>query len=233
LVSAYIRGARASGMLTTAKHFPGHGDTATDSHLGVAQVTGDRARLESLELPPFRKAIEAGVDAVMVAHVSVPALEPDANRVATTSPAIVTNLLKQQLGFKGLVVTDALDMGALTRLYANNIGRAAVDSFKAGNDVLIIPPDIDAAYRAMLEAVHSGEVSEARLDESVLKILKAKASVGLDKARLVDVNALATQVGNPENVATGQQIADAAPLTRTSVSTATGICCPGTPFTWM
>jgi len=210
LVSAYIRGARASGMLTTAKHFPGHGDTATDSHLGVAQVTGDRARLESLELPPFRKAIEAGVDAVMVAHVSVPALEPDANRVATTSPAIVTNLLKQQLGFKGLVVTDALDMGALTRLYANNIGRAAVDSFKAGNDVLIIPPDIDAAYRAMLEAVHSGEVSEARLDESVLKILKAKASVGLDKARLVDVNALATQVGKPENVATGQQIADAA-----------------------
>src|SRR5713101_7528037 len=110
LVAAYIRGARANGMMTTAKHFPGHGDTATDSHLSVAQVTGDRARLDSVELAPFRKAIEAGVDSVMVAHVTVPALEPDANRVATTSPAIVTDLLKRQLGFQGMVVTDALDM---------------------------------------------------------------------------------------------------------------------------
>ena len=208
LVAAYIRGARANGMLTTAKHFPGHGDTATDSHLGVAQVTGDLARLQSVELPPFRKAIDAGVDSVMVAHVSVPALEPDVNRVATTSPAIVTNLLKQQLGFKGLVVTDALDMGALTRLYQNDIGRAAVDSFKAGNDVLIIPPDLDAAYRSMLKAVQSGEISRERLDESVLKILEAKASVGLDKAHLVDVSALDTVVGKPENVARGQQISD-------------------------
>jgi beta-N-acetylhexosaminidase len=125
LVAAYIRGAHSAGMLTTAKHFPGHGDTGTDSHLGVAQVTGDRERLNSVELPPFRAAIESGVDAVMVAHVSVPALEPDPNRVATTSPAIVTDLLKKQLGFSGIVVTDALDMAALTRLYANDIGRAA------------------------------------------------------------------------------------------------------------
>jgi beta-N-acetylhexosaminidase len=208
LVAAYIRGARANGMLTTAKHFPGHGDTATDSHLGVAQVTGDLARLQSVELPPFRKAIDAGVDSVMVAHVTVPALEPDVNRVATTSPAIVTKLLKQQLGFTGLVVTDALDMGALTRLYQNDIGRAAVDSFKAGNDVLIIPPDLDAAYRSLLKAVKTGEISREQLDESVVKILKAKASVGLDKARLVDINALDTVVGKPENIARGQQISD-------------------------
>src|ERR1700733_4523199 len=117
LVSAYIRGARTSGMMTTVKHFPGHGDTATDSHLGVAQVTGDMVRLKSVELPPFQRAIEAGVDSVMVAHVSIPALDPDPNHVATISPDIVTGLLKNQLGFKGIVVTDALDMAGLTRLY--------------------------------------------------------------------------------------------------------------------
>src|SRR5437868_13658552 len=184
LVAAYIRGARADGMMVTIKHFPGHGDTATDSHLSVAQVTGDKNRLQSVELPPFRKGIEAGVDAVMVAHVTVPALEPDPNRVATTSPAIVTDLLKNQLGFKGIVVTDALDMAGLTRLYAANIGRAAVDAFKAGNDLLIIPPDLDASYQAMLKAVRSGEISEDRLNASVLKLLRAKAALGLQKARI-------------------------------------------------
>src|SRR6202166_4348690 len=150
LATAYIKGAHANGMMATVKHFPGHGDTATDSHLGVAQVTGDMARLKSVELPPFQKAIAAGVDSVMVAHVSIPALDSDPNHVATTSPAIVTRLLKNQLGFKGIVVTDALDMAALTRLYAANVGRAAVDAFKAGNDVLLIPADLDASYHAML-----------------------------------------------------------------------------------
>ena len=210
LAAAYIRAARAAGMLTTAKHFPGHGDTATDSHLGVATVTGDKARLESVELPPFRQAIAAGVDAVMVAHVTVPALEPDPNRVATTSPAIVTGLLKKQLGFTGIVITDALDMAGLTRLYANHIGQAAVDAFKAGSDVLLIPADLDASYKAVLDAVYSGDISPAQLDASVLKILKAKASLGLHKARLVDLEALAGMVGKPENIALGQHIADAA-----------------------
>src|SRR5580700_4915717 len=208
LVTAYIRGARAHGMMTTVKHFPGHGDTATDSHLGVAQVTGDMARLNTVELPPFQMAIEAGVDSVMVAHVSIPALDPDPNHVATTSPAIVTGLLKNQLGFKGIVVTDALDMAALTRLYSANIGRAAVDAFKAGNDVLLIPADLDASYHAMLEAVRTGEISQAQLDASVLKILKAKAALNLYKTRLVNVEALSTLVGKPENLAFGQQVAD-------------------------
>ena len=208
LVAAYIRGARANGMLTTAKHFPGHGDTATDSHLGVAQVTGDLARLQSLELPPFRKAIEAGVDSVMVAHVSVPSLEPDPKRVGTTSPAIVNDLLKTQLGFKGLVVTDALDMAGLTRLYAANIGRAAVDAFKAGNDLLLIPADLDASYQAVLAASRSGEIPQSQLDASVLKILKAKASLNLQKARLVNVEALSNLIGEPANLALGQQMAD-------------------------
>ena len=208
LVAAYIRGAHANGMMTTVKHFPGHGDTATDSHLGVAQVTGDITRLKSVELLPFQKAIEAGVDSVMVAHVSVPALDANPNHVATTSPAIVTGLLKNQLGFKGIVVTDALDMAGLTRLYAAHIGRAAVDAFKAGNDVLLIPADLDASYRAMIEAVRSGEIPSAQLDASVLKILEAKASLTLHKTRQVNIEALSTLVGKPENLALGQRIAD-------------------------
>jgi beta-N-acetylhexosaminidase len=208
LVAAYIQGARSNGMLTTAKHFPGHGDTATDSHLGVAHVSGDRARLESVELPPFRKAIAAGVDAVMVAHVAVPALESDPNKVATTSPAIVTQLLKDQLGFHGIVISDALDMAALTRLYAANIGRAAVDAFKAGNDVLLIPPDLDAAYRAVFAAVASGEISSDRLNNSVRKILEAKASLGLQRTRLVDISAMDKIIAQPENAALAQKISD-------------------------
>ena len=210
LVAAYIKGAHAGGMLTTVKHFPGHGDTATDSHLGVASVTVDRAHLDSIELPPFRQAIAAGVDSVMVAHVTVPALDPDPNHVATISPAVVTDLLEKQLGFKGIIVTDALDMAGLTRLFASNIGRAAVEAFKAGNDLLLIPADFPASYNAMLQAVQSGEISRERLDHSVLKILRTKASLDLQDARLVDVNALANVVGKPENLVFGQQVADAA-----------------------
>jgi beta-N-acetylhexosaminidase len=210
LVAAYIKGAHEGGMLTTAKHFPGHGETATDSHLGVASVTVDRAHLDSIELPPFREAIAAGVDSVMVAHVTVPALDPDPNHVATISPAVVSDLLEKQLGFKGIIVTDALDMAGLTHLFANNIGRAAVEAFKAGNDLLLIPADFPASYNAMLQAVQSGEISRERLDRSVLKILKAKASLDLQEARLVDVNAIADMVGKPANLAFGQQVADAA-----------------------
>jgi len=209
LVAAYIRGARGNGMLTTAKHFPGHGNTATDSHLAVAMVNDDLEHVRSVDLPPFRKAIAAGVDAVMTAHVRVLALDPDRSRVATTSPAIVTGLLKNQLGFKGIVVTDALDMAALGGLYAKNPGRVCVDAFKAGNDVLTMPSDLDASYRAMLQAVQSGEIGRERLDASVLKILRAKASLGLDKMRLVDVGAIPKLVGTPENIAIGQRISDA------------------------
>jgi beta-N-acetylhexosaminidase len=209
LVAAYIRGARSNGMLTTAKHFPGHGNTGTDSHLGVARVDEDMEILRTVDLPPFRKAIEAGVDAVMTAHIRVPALDPDPNLVATTSPAIVTKLLKNELGFKGIVVTDGLDMAGLTRLYAGNVGRPAVDAFKAGNDVLTMPANLDASYHAVLDAVHSGEISHERLDASVLKILQMKVSVGLQNTRLVDVAAIPALVGTPANVATGQRISDA------------------------
>ncbi|MGO9865241.1 MAG: glycoside hydrolase family 3 protein [Terriglobales bacterium] len=236
LVAAYIRGAHEGGMLTTAKHFPGHGDTSTDSHLGIAQVRGDRARLDAVELPPFRRAIAAGVDAIMVAHVTAPALDPEPNRVATTSSAIVDGLLKEEMGFKGVVVTDALDMAGLTRLYAKHIGRAAVESFKAGNDLLVIPVNLDASYRAVLEAVRSGEIDRPSLDRSVRKILELKASLGLNKARLADPAQLSSQIAKPENLAVGQRIADEAitlvrddakllPLQSTAISGGTS---PGT-----
>jgi len=209
LVAAYIRGARANGMLTTAKHFPGHGNTATDSHVAVPVVDDDLRHIRAVDLPPFQKAIRAGVDAVMTAHVQVLALDPDRSRVATTSPRIVTGLLKNQLGFKGIVVTDALDMAGLVGLYAKNPGRVAVDAFKAGSDVLTEPYNLDACYRAMLDAVRSGEIGQEQLDASVLKILRAKASLGLEKNRVVDVEAIPRLVGNPENIAIGQRISDA------------------------
>ena len=210
LVAAYIRGARANGMLTTAKHFPGHGNTATDSHVAVPVVNDDWDYLHAVDLPPFQKAIGAGVDAVMTAHVRVLALDPDPGRVATTSPAIVTGLLKKELGFSGIVVTDALDMTGLVGLYAKNPGRVAVDAFKAGSDVLTEPYNLDACYRAMLDAVRTGEIGQERLDASVLKILQAKASLGLEKSRLVDVAAIPRLVGSPESIAAGQRISDAA-----------------------
>jgi beta-N-acetylhexosaminidase len=161
-----------------------------------------------VELPPFRKAIEAGVDAIMTAHVRVPTLDPDPDHVATTSPKVVTDLLKHQLGFKGLVVADALDMAGVNRFYQENPGRVAVDAFKAGNDVITMPANLDASYHAILRAVRNGEISDSRLDESVLKILRAKARLGLATNRFVNVAAIPGLVGTPQNIAIGQQISD-------------------------
>jgi beta-N-acetylhexosaminidase len=238
LVAAYVRGARSAGMLSTAKHFPGHGDTSADSHLDVARVEGDRRRLQTVELRPFQAAIAAGVDAILVAHLSVPALDPDPGHVATNSPSIVDGLLRKELGFRGLVVSDALDMAGMMHLYEATNGspsaRAAVDVVKAGNDIVLLPPDLDAAYRGLLQAVRSGELSERRIDASVLRILQAKAAVGLHRARLVDLESLPELIGNPENLAKAQQIADAAvtlvrdenrflPLTATARGTASSV----------
>ena len=214
MVAAYIKGSRQNGMLSTAKHFPGHGDTATDSHLGVAMVSGDTRRLESVELPPFQKAVEAGVDSIMVAHVTIPALEPDADKVATTSGKIVTDLLKNKMHFRGLVVTDALEMHGLTRLYPedgpNPAGRAAVDAVRAGNDMVLLPSDRDGAFNGLVEAVKNKEISQQQIDASVLKILRAKASLGLHKARLVDLENVSRLVSRPESIDFAQQVADSA-----------------------
>src|SRR5947209_1971573 len=167
LVAAFIKGSKEHGMLTAAKHFPGHGDTGTDSHLGVARVQGDMAHLENIELPPFRKAIDAGVDSVLTAHVAVPALEPDPNEVATISEKVITNLLKKQLGFKGVVITDALEMRGLTALYPPSQGsptaKAAVDAVKAGNDVILWPTDLDGAFNGIIAAVKDGEIPQSRI----------------------------------------------------------------------
>ncbi len=210
-VTAYIEGSRDAGMLSTAKHFPGHGDVSKDTHIGMAQVNADLARLERVELPPFRAAINAGVDAVMVGHITVPALEPDPNRPAAVSRKIVTELLQEQMGFRGLVVTDAMDMSAIARLFPGaRSGRAAVEALKAGNDMVLIPADLDASYTAVIAAVRSGEIPEEQLNDSVLKVLRAKAAMGLHKARLVDIDGLAATVARPENVAFGQQVANEA-----------------------
>jgi beta-N-acetylhexosaminidase len=212
LVTAYIRGARNNGLLTAAKHFPGHGDTSTDSHLGLAAVNRTREQINQIDLPPFQAAIAAGSDAVMVAHITAPVLEPDPSRVATNSPAIVTGILKQQLGFNGLVMTDAMDMAGLTSVYPEGgsaaARHAAIDTVRAGNDMLILFTDLDSAYKGLLSAVRAGEIPEKRIDESVLKILRAKASVGLNKASQIDINKLSSIISSPENLVTAQQIAD-------------------------
>jgi beta-N-acetylhexosaminidase len=200
--------------MTTVKHFPGHGDTDTDSHLAVPYVKGDKSHLDDIELVPFRAAIQDGVDAVEVGHLVVPALDPDPSHIATLSPAIVTGLLKQQLGFKGLVITDAMDMHGLTKLFPEGgpsaAGGAAVEAVKAGCDVLIIPSDLNGSYTGLLQAVRSGEIPESRIDESVLKILRAKASVGLNKATQVDIAAMNRIVAKPASMAAAQQAADSA-----------------------
>jgi beta-N-acetylhexosaminidase len=215
MVKAYIAGARGAGMLTTAKHFPGHGDTDADTHLALARVSGDLERLDKVELTPFRAAIDSGVDSVMISHVTVPALDQNPEHVATISPEVVTGLLRGRLGFKGLTITDAMDMNALMRLYAGfsparASGRAAVDAVKAGEDVILIPRDLDGAYNGILEAVRWNQIPESRIDESVLRILRAKASLGLHKNRYVDLNALPITVLKPENVALAQRVADQA-----------------------
>ena len=212
MAAAYIDGAHEFGMLTTAKHFPGHGDTDVDSHLAVPVVNADKQRLDSVELPPFEAAIKANVDAVLVAHVVVPALDPDPKHVASISPPIVTGLLRGQLGFRGVIVTDALQMAGLMKLFPEGgpaaSGAAAVAAVKAGNDMLLIPADMDAAYNGVLNAVRNAEISESQIDQSVLKILRAKASVGLNKARLVDINAVNQIVAKPESLQAAQWIAD-------------------------
>jgi beta-N-acetylhexosaminidase len=214
MVAAFIKGSREHGMLTAAKHFPGHGDTGTDSHLGVAKVQGDLAHLQRIELPPFKKAIEAGVDSILTAHVAVPALEPDPNKVATISANVITELLRKQLGFQGVIITDALEMRGLTALYPPGQGsptaKAAVDAVKAGDDVILWPTDLDGAFNGIVAAVKHGEIPPERIDTSVRKILEMKASVCLHKSRLVNLDEVSRVLDKPEDMAFAQQVADEA-----------------------
>ena len=205
-VAAFVRGVEENGGLATAKHFPGHGDTSTDSHLDLPTVKGDRARLDRVELAPFRAAIAAGTSTIMTGHLAVPALEPNPDVPATMSRKITTDLLRGQMGFDGLIVTDALDMGGVTVRYPP--GEVAVRSILAGSDVLLVPPVLDAALQAVHEAVASGRIPMARLDEAVTRVLRAKAKLGLNKSKLVDLDALARNFDRPEFDRAALDIAD-------------------------
>jgi CubicO group peptidase (beta-lactamase class C family) len=205
-VTNFIRGAEDNGALATAKHFPGHGNVSVDSHLTLAVVPGDRNELESVELVPFRSAITAGVSSIMPGHLSVPAFEPDPDVPATLSKNILTGLLREELEFRGLIVTDAMDMGGVTSLYPP--GEAAVRSVEAGADVLLQPPVPDAAMKGLLDAVHSGRISVKRIDASVRRILEAKARLGLNRTRYVDVPHINQHFALPEYENEAQSIAD-------------------------
>ena len=205
-VAAFVRGVEENGGLATAKQFPGHGDTSTDSHLDLPTVTSDRAHLERVELAPFRAAIAAGVSTIMTGHLAVPALEPNPDLPATMSPKISTSLLRGQMGFDGLVVTDALDMGGVTVRYPP--GEVAVQSILAGADVLLVPPELDAALESVRDAVASGRIPMSRLDEAVTRVLRAKAKLGLNKSKLVDLDALARNFDRPEFDRAALDIAD-------------------------
>lgn len=206
LAAAFVRGVEEHGALSTAKHFPGHGDTHTDSHLELPVVSGDRPRLDAVELLPFRAAIAAGTSSVMTGHLAVPAIEPDTGVPATLSGRVLTHLLREELGFDGLIVTDALDMGGVTTRYAP--AEVAVRSIEAGADVLLVPPVTDAALNGLTAAVNSGRIPLERINASVERILRAKARVGLHHQRVVDLGALNSAFRRPEYVAAAQDITD-------------------------
>jgi len=214
LVAAFIGGAHKNGLLVTAKHFPGNGDTSTDAHRDVASVDSSLDHLQKVEFPPFKKAIGAGVDSILLAHARVPAIEPDPEKITTVSEKVVNGTLRHGLGFKGVILTDALEMQGLTRIYDPQKGsptaRAAVDAVKAGCDVIMIPTDLDGAFHGIVEAVRRGEISESRIDESVRKILEMKASVGLHKSRFVDLDQVASVTSRPEDMDFAQHISDEA-----------------------
>src|SRR5919112_3123247 len=205
MVAAQVRGYHAGGVATVAKHFPGHGDTATDSHFGLPEVTHTRAELEAIDLPPFRAAIREGVDTIMTAHVVLRSVDPT-GAPATMSRPILTGLLRQELRYDGLIVTDALDMGGATGTYPPDV--APVAAFLAGADQLVLAPQLDVAYNAVLAAVRNGEISKRRLDESVRRILRLKLKRGLFHRSYVDVDRAERVVGAPQHLSDAQAITD-------------------------
>ncbi|WP_055692371.1 glycoside hydrolase family 3 protein [Streptomyces prasinus] len=176
MVAAQVTGYQQAGVVACAKHFPGHGDTGEDSHTELPVITHTREEWDRIDAPPFRAAIAAGVDSIMTAHLQVPALDPS-NEPATLSPRILQGVLRDELGFDGVIVTDALNMRGVRTKYGDD--RVPVLALKAGADQLLFPPDIDVAYHGVLAAVRGGEITEDRLDESVLRILRVKDKAGL------------------------------------------------------
>ncbi len=209
-VKAFIEGAHAAkrdGILVTVKHFPGHGDTATDTHIGLARITADRTRLDALELIPFQAAIAAGVDGIMTGHLAVPALE-EQEIPATISQKVVSGLLRKELGYEGLIVTDAMDMQGLTKQFPP--GEAAVRALEAGVNVLLVPTNPDLAIKGVLEAIASGRLGAERIHASVIQLLSAKHRLGLFQNRLVNVEEVSEQIDAPELQELAQRVAEKA-----------------------
>ncbi|MDQ2889022.1 MAG: glycoside hydrolase family 3 protein [Gemmatimonadota bacterium] len=205
LGASFIRGLQEHGMIATAKHFPGHGDTETNSHLALPIVNVSRARLDSVELVPFRAAIRAGVGAVMTFHGSMPALDTS-GAPGTLSVNVVTGLLRKQMGFTGLVISDAMDMKGVTDKYGPT--EAVKRAVTAGVDVLIQPLDVPAAINAVVEGVSEGRYTEARVSESARRILAMKRQLNLDRDRYANLDSLRATVGDSMHVALAQQAAD-------------------------
>ena len=204
---AFIRGTQSSGVMATAKHFPGHGDTSTDSHLELPSIDVDRTRLNSIELPPFRAAIQEGVGGVMSAHIALPRID-DEKLPATLSPKILTGILRGELGFQGVVFTDAMDMRGIAAHYPN--GEAAVRAVKAGADVILFPPSVEQAFLAVKRAVQTTDIKESRLDESIRRILNAKVKLGLVKNRFAEIARLDRLLGTEEHQRIAREIIESA-----------------------
>jgi beta-N-acetylhexosaminidase len=206
MVSSYVRGLQANGMIATLKHFPGHGDTDVDSHLGLPVIPHPRDRLMAMELPPFRGGVAAGAGAVMTSHIELPALEPQPATPATFSAIVATSLLRGELGFRGLVFTDSMKMAGVTRIAAP--GEAAVRALTAGHDMLLDLPDPAAAFDAIKAALSRGEIAEARITASVERILAAKARLGLHRQKLVTLDGVTQKVGGRANRAVAEMVSE-------------------------
>ncbi len=204
-VAAQVLGFASAGVASAAKHFPGHGDTDVDSHTGLPLIDHTPEELASIDLPPFQRAIEAGVDMIMTAHIVVPALDAS-GPPATMSRPILTDLLRTKMGFDGVIVTDALNMAGARQTFDPR--RVPVEALKAGADMLLMPPNMDVAYQAVLAAVQSGEIPESRIDQSVLRILTLKEKLGLFDDPFVDVDQVFATVGAPEHGALAREVAE-------------------------
>ena len=206
MVGAQVRGYQDdAGISSSAKHFPGHGDTATDSHVAFPVITHSRQQWEEIDAPPFKRAIADGIDMIMTAHLSFPALD-DSGDPATLSKPILTGLLRNQLGFKGVIVTDSLAMQGVRDLYGDP--EVAVRALSAGADQLLMTPAMDDAYAAVIDAVHTGRISRADLDAKVRRVLELKYERGIVAHPYADPAALDSVVGTPEHLATADAVTD-------------------------
>ncbi|MET7512927.1 glycoside hydrolase family 3 protein [Streptomyces sp. NPDC005480] len=206
LVAAEVKGYQSSDIASTAKHFPGHGDTATDSHFGFPVITHTREQWQQIDAPPFKAAIAAGIDSIMTAHIMVPDLDGSGDP-ATLSHPIMTGILREELGFEGLIVTDSLGMQGVRDKYGDD--RVPVLALKAGVDQLLNPPSLEVSWNAVLDAVKNGELTEARLDESILRVLRLKEKLGLFDEPYVTGRGVDETVGTREHLAAADRIAEA------------------------